>query len=1850
MLWRRSAFLLACLTLLLGILLLAGDHGAQAYTPTTNPYDIAPAAPGNEPPQGATTDPDPAPPPGGPPWYGEVHILILLIQFPDYPASSSHDAEYFEELLFAHEPGSMWDFYNENSYGRFSINGTVVPIWLNATYNMTYYGNHEFSNSEAQGNAQTLVREAVQLADQYVDFGPFDEDGDGYVDHLAMVHSGPVDEANGGGGPDNDPAIWSHRWGITAEQVDGVNVTGYFMQGEGTPMGVFAHEYGHNLGLPDLYDTDYSSSGIGRWGIMSGGSWNNGGHTPAQFCAWSKIAMGWLEPTIPSGTTANLTVPRIEDNTLVYKLPIGGLDSPEYFLFENRQKVLYDTYLPSHGLLIWHIDEEASQPNDSHRLVDLEEFDNNDNPNQGTEPWANSSAGFHDDSTPRAHSYDGEPTGFSIFAISNSSDNMTVRVILPRNVAVVGVGPALAELNQALELSLAVQNRGFINETDITAHLRVLDDGGTEVLNRSATIAILEVGESTTLNWEWTPLTRKPYTLEGWIDWNDSLPGDDSRSGGLNVTTIFLKEDFEADTNDWTTINDGTAPLLWHLTDHQSISGQQSYWVGRESHGSYLDNMDQSLVTPELNLTGLKWVTMTFQHRYHNELNYDGGVVDLSSDNGSTWQRLTPEEGYDATIAALGGQVGYTGGSEGWRLANYNLTDHLDQTVRLRYRFVSDAGVVDEGWFIDDVVLHGTYERDVALVATEEELTPLPGDMEAFEIRITNSGGEVARFDLTAQLPANWSLPDLPASVELQPSETMNLGLNLSLPAEVIAGDYNTTITATHRDDPNVTARASLPVEVQEVTGLQLSPGQEAGTGEPGAVLVFIFKLSNQGNVPETVTISLEGLTGGVENSTVELEPYSSIDNVTVWVRVPTYANASQQFQGYVEGAGNQTTTQTNLTLTADQVHGITVSAFTEALNVLPDENLTLDLTLTNTGNGPAWTNASLTLPEGWVSSQLNFSAWLTRDDNLTWQVNLTPGWELVNTTVELSLEATSGSADDEWQVNLTYHQIFDLEVGYLASRIVLLPDEIRDFTVNLTNHGNGDELLELQAWFTNGEDWALGVNSLQFTLASEESAQLEGQYRPPADALGGHVATLWLVVDSGDNITQGRNGQLEVEKVQGFTLAGDLSSIGTGEGDNETWTLTVSNVGNVPLEVNLTLEDGESWHHGSNDDPHLALEVDEYEEVRVWITGDRSVLKDTLGELKAIATSGELEDSTTLELVMGAYPGARLTYEQGIPDTAVPDAGSTVALVLNNDANFQQSFNVTFQPRDNWTIEVVTNEKISLEAWTAASMEVLFIPHGDAYLRPGSNTSQTVMVDIVDNSTVLMAVFPVEVGTYHGLELQGPNGTLTIEPKQENTFDLSITNLGNEPALLNHTLSELPVGWQAHLTIPSSEEALGPGANRTLSLALTPEAGTLAGTLADLEVVLFDNWTTHNLTFGVEVAAIYGLAMEETYPTVEVANGENRTLELIIYNQGNLEQSVDLSLIPLEGFDWSWGLITAETTVPALGQTTVTAWVKVPDEVRGREWFRGRLQVTSQDDSPTIELKVHRDFMLQVAELPRLEGQLRFDTFRAGKLSEAYLELTNDGNIPLWLNISVTKASWGENLTNVYVHYLDPGEQKNITLRLEPPESYAGNASILVTLDSSAFDKPQTVSGLVEVQAAPEEDDPFPWVRLLMAILLIVVIVALALPLVPWRRRETEAGTDDELVSPQAPGMSPGPGRDGEGAREGNQSRERAGPKIVEHETFARPGKEAISAETEPEAPGVTGSSESPEVPEVPKAMTGPPVAAELLEEPKPVQRLERTKCPNCDKTLLITDEVTELGKVSCFWCNTKVTVKPKV
>lgn len=251
---------------------------------------------------------------------------------------------YFEKMLFSEAPGdiSMRNFYIEQSSNRYTVNG-VVEDWVQLPYNAARYGRN-FCGSIVCSNTWRVMQDgtnvwyANQIAagktaadiDAYLsqfdvwDRYDYDGDGnfnepDGYIDHFQAVHAGEGEET--GGGALGTDAIWSHRWyvqltgvgagGPTGNPLGGVRVGNssywigdYTVEPENGGVGVFSHEFGHDLGLPDLYDTSGNTGGAenstGFWTLYSSGSYGSSGKPadgigtkPTHMSAYEKLFLGW---------------------------------------------------------------------------------------------------------------------------------------------------------------------------------------------------------------------------------------------------------------------------------------------------------------------------------------------------------------------------------------------------------------------------------------------------------------------------------------------------------------------------------------------------------------------------------------------------------------------------------------------------------------------------------------------------------------------------------------------------------------------------------------------------------------------------------------------------------------------------------------------------------------------------------------------------------------------------------------------------------------------------------------------------------------------------------------------------------------------------------------------------------------------------------------------------------------------------------------------------------------------------------------------------------------------------------------------------------------------------------------------------------------------------------------------------------------------------------------------------------------------------------------------------------------------------------------------------------------------
>ncbi len=366
----------------------------------------------------------------------KLHALALMVDFSDN--KGSRPAAEFQKMLFdSANPDSMSSIYREMSYGNLEVTGEVIG-YVRAPQPYTYYTAGESGTGmNYPRNTPGLLFDALTEYCKTDNLKRFDTDGDGFVDGIFLIHAGGGAEAEASPQKRKE-MIWSHKWTMPkAFEHQGVKVYAYSTEPEDGRVGVFSHEFGHVLGLPDLYDTSYRSQGVGDWCLMGGGSWGGRGNKPTRMSCWCLSKLGWIKPinAKPGVYTLNTLEANAKDCLWVWT---GGKSGPEYFMLENRQAKGRDAALPGSGLAVWHIDEARSDnTNPLAYRVGLKQADGkrdlelakNGGDAADLFPGSLKKTSFNDKTTPSSRAHDGSSTGVSLSGVSvtNGKVKFTVK-------------------------------------------------------------------------------------------------------------------------------------------------------------------------------------------------------------------------------------------------------------------------------------------------------------------------------------------------------------------------------------------------------------------------------------------------------------------------------------------------------------------------------------------------------------------------------------------------------------------------------------------------------------------------------------------------------------------------------------------------------------------------------------------------------------------------------------------------------------------------------------------------------------------------------------------------------------------------------------------------------------------------------------------------------------------------------------------------------------------------------------------------------------------------------------------------------------------------------------------------------------------------------------------------------------------------------------------------------------------------------------------------------------------------------------------------------------------------------
>lgn len=446
-------------------------------------------------------------------------VPVVMVGFTD--STLRYSAAQMQQSLFdtthSTATGSVVDYFEWASRGRMRVRFEIVAT-VQLAHTLNYYANDRYGVDflSTPSNDWGLVRDAVAAADPHVDWRRFDRDGDSYVDMIWVMHAGI-----GGEGASTMRSLWSITSRLSGGWSDGGVIEtdelvpgsdrqhmrvdrfsilpelSMFKPGEMSEIGVYCHEFGHALGLPDLYDTSQlggsANVGPGNWSLMSTGAYGGDGHSPefpSHPGAWPSLYLGWAEKIRPVHDTL-LTVTPLADGGPVVELWFQGESHAEHFLIEGRAAAGFDRTIPSPGLIVSQVDDALigirlgsnrvnTGPTPGLRLLEGDgDFDLTTSWNHGDEndplPGALGRSRLDDDTAPNLRALNGAITQLAIEDIATVPGGVQarLRVQAPGWRDIVPVAdPAFAPVNggsrgraavstpQGVEYSVASDSRG----------------------------------------------------------------------------------------------------------------------------------------------------------------------------------------------------------------------------------------------------------------------------------------------------------------------------------------------------------------------------------------------------------------------------------------------------------------------------------------------------------------------------------------------------------------------------------------------------------------------------------------------------------------------------------------------------------------------------------------------------------------------------------------------------------------------------------------------------------------------------------------------------------------------------------------------------------------------------------------------------------------------------------------------------------------------------------------------------------------------------------------------------------------------------------------------------------------------------------------------------------------------------------------------------------------------------------------------------------------------------------------------------------------------------------------------
>lgn len=432
---------------------------------------------------------------------------------------------------------------------------------------------------------------------------------------------------------------------------------------------------------------------------------------------------------------------------------------------------------------------------------------------------------------------------------------------------------------------------------------------------------------------------------------------------------VIYNEDFEDGTTGW--YSDGFNDT-WTLSSNRVNSGLYAYYAENNDSRS-----DQKLYAPSIFISPIN-AAATLQFSNYQDMEskadgcYDGAILELSTDGGSTWTQLDsqllndPYDGkiYSANNNPLGGVNGWCGNPQDWLNSMVDLSDYSEQTLNFRFRLGTDSSVGDEGWYIDDVRVKACEpipDYDLAVIPASQTLKGVPNEVVAYQVSITNTDSITDL--ITATIIANtwttvFSEPtgtiNFPQITPLAPGQSITIFILVTVDANALADDEDVAIV--RFDNGNEAKLIELTTIAKAVYDVDIGPNSNIITGDPGEAISHSLSLTNTSNTTESFNLYIDSFPNNWNISVPStVGPLEAGEKTTVVISATVPNNAlayeTEFMDVYAYSPQSYNSDSAELTTVVNAVYGVDINAAYTMLEGSAGKTITHTIIITNLGN-----------------------------------------------------------------------------------------------------------------------------------------------------------------------------------------------------------------------------------------------------------------------------------------------------------------------------------------------------------------------------------------------------------------------------------------------------------------------------------------------------------------------------------------------------------------------------------------------------------------------------------------------------------------------------------------------------------------------------------------------------------------------------------------------------------------------------------------------------------------------------------------------------------------------------------